>query len=184
MSQGRASRRTGALILGPCLCLVVLLGACSSSKAAGGNGDKQTTTTSVTATTVAPSSTTSTSYPVTGPSVETLAVSKTVTVGGKTVKVPTDSGRYIPPTVADGQDIIISVGGFLPTRLYSNPSEKIVWTNLTEQPEQVIFDYFPVKSPVIPPGGSWSWETGASESIAYHSTSGMHAVVVINPPGL
>ena len=153
------------------------------------HGDSSTTTT--TSTTVATSdtsgtsSTTTTSYPVTGPSLTEIERARTVTVGGKTVAVPRDNPAHaISPQVDDGQQVIISVAGFLPERLYSTPSEPIVWTNLTEQPQKVIFDYFSVSSPEIPPGGTWSWTTQDSESIAYRSSSGMHAVVTINPPGV
>ena len=177
-------RRAGVLVLAPSLCLVALLGACSSNNAANGNTNRQSTTTSLSTTSTTAPTTTTSSFPVTGPSVATIAASKTVTVGGKTVKVPTDSDRPISSSVADGQEIIISVGGFLPKRLYSTPSDPIVWTNLTNQPEQVIFDHFPVTSPVIPPGGTFSWKSAASESISYHAASGIRAVVVINPPGI
>jgi hypothetical protein len=39
-----------------------------------------------------------------------------------------------------------------------------------------------VKSPVIAPGGSYSWTSKTSESIAYHSASGLKAVLTINQP--
>ena len=61
---------------------------------------------------------------------------------------------------------IITVGGFLPKRLYATPSDLVVWTNLTDQPQQVVFDHFAVRSPVIPPGGKYSWTSPASESIS------------------
>lgn len=176
-------RQSVVLVLGTCLSLVAVLGACGTSKVANGDGKTTNTTTTQTTPSTAASTTTS-SIPVTGPSLATIAASKTVKIDGKTVKVPTDSGVSINNDVADGQDIIISVGGFLPLKLYSTPSESIVWTNLTDQPQQVIFDHFPVTSPVIPPGGTFSWKSAASESISYHSASGMHAVVVINPPGI
>jgi hypothetical protein len=121
---------------------------------------------------------------LTGPSVAEISGSSKVEVGGKEVSVPTDGGRPINPQIADGQQIIISAAGFLPERLYSVPSEAIVWTNLTNQPQQVVFDYFAVTSPVIPPGGTFRYTTPSSESIAYHSKSGLHAVVTILPPGL
>ena len=178
-------RRSVVLVLGTCLSLVCVLGACGTSKAANGDGKTTSTTTTQTTPSTAASTTTS-SIPVTGPSVATIAASKTVKIDGKIVKVPTDSGVSVAKNndVADGQDVIISVDGFLPLKLYSTPSESIVWTNLTDQPQQVIFDHFPVTSPVIPPGGTFSWKSAASESISYHSASGMHAVVVINPPGI
>ncbi len=101
--------------------------------------------------------------------------------------MPTDSGRSIPSCcqdIGDGQQIIITVGGFLPKRLYATPSVLVVWTNLTDQPQQVVFDHFAVSSPEIPPGGTFTWSSQDSESISYHSVSGMHAVLVLNPPGI
>jgi hypothetical protein len=179
-------RRSAVLVLGTCLSLVAVLGACGTSKAANGDGNTTSTTTTTQTTPSTSASTTTSSIPVTGPSLATIAASKTVKIDGKTVKVPTDSGVSVAVNNddADGQDIAISVAGFLPLKLYSTPSEPIVWTNLTDQPQQVIFDHFPVTSPVIPPGGTFSWKSASSESISYHSASGMHAVVVINPPGI
>jgi plastocyanin len=107
-----------------------------------------------------------------------------VVIGGKSVAVPTDQGKAISQVIDEGQQIIISASGFLPAKLYASPSEAIVWTNLTNQPQQVVFDHFSVKSPVIAPGATWKWTTVSSESITYHSISGMHALVIVNPPGI
>jgi len=167
------------------LALVVLVGGCGSNTKAGSGTTTTATPTTATSSTV-PSTTTS-SIPVTGPSLAVIAASKSVTVDGKKVAVPTDSGRSIPSccqAVGDGQQIIITVGGFLPKRLYATPSVPVVWTNLTDQPQQVVFDHFAVHSPVIAPGGTFSWTSQDSESITYHSVSGMHAVLVLNPPGV
>jgi hypothetical protein len=171
------------LLPGVVLALVAVLGGCGSNGKAGDSATTSMTTTTSTQPTTA-TSTTILSIPVTGPSLATIAGSKTVTVGGKKVAVPTDSGRSIPNEVGDGQQIIITVGGFLPKRLYATPSDLVVWTNLTDQPQQVVFDHFAVRSHVIPPGGTFSWSSPDSESIAYHSVSGMHAVLVLNPPGV
>jgi hypothetical protein len=176
-------RRLATLGLG--LLAAATLAACGSTPAKSGSPTTDGTATTNVATTASPTATTApASYSATGPSAATLASSHAVTVGGKSVTVPTDSGKAITAEVDDGQQIIISVGGFLPKRLYSSPSEPLVWTNLTNQPQQVIFDHFAVKSPVLPPGGTFSWSTAASESISYHSASGMHGVITINPPGV
>jgi hypothetical protein len=160
------------------------LGACGSSPKAS-DATKATAATSASSTpTTTPATTTTTKIPLTGPSVTKIDASKTVAVGGKTVTVPTDGGKPIVQGVDDGQQIVISSTGFLPERLYSDPGSAIVWTNLTNQPQQILFDAFSVTSPVIPPGGSWSWKTQDSESIAYRSASGLSAVVTVLPPGL
>jgi hypothetical protein len=185
----RVATRHRILLLATCVSLVAVLAACGSSHGANGTGtgNSTTTTNSTTATTGGSTgtSTTTSSIPVTGPSLATLATAKSVAIAGKTVDVPYD-GNVHPNASgpADGQQIIISVGGFLPPKLYSTLSGDIVWTNLTDQPQQVLFDSFPVQSPVIPPGGTFSWKSTSSESIAYHSASGMQAVVIVNPPGV
>jgi hypothetical protein len=182
-------RTRPVLNLSACLAVAILLGACASSPSGSAKPTDKSTTTTTTSTTATtaqstgPSTATSFAH-VTGPSLATIDSSKTVTIGGRTVTVPTDSGKPITLDDGDGQQIIISAAGFLPLKLYSTPSVPIVWTNLTDQDQKVAFDYFSVTSPVIPPGGTFSWKTTDSESIAYHSDSGMRAVVVVNPPGI
>jgi hypothetical protein len=120
---------------------------------------------------------------LTGPSAATIRQSTQVVVGGKEVAVPTEIGTTpIAPQIDDGQQIIISAAGLLPARLFSDPKIPVTWTNLTDQPQQVIFDYLPVKSPVIAPGGTFSYTSLSSESIAYHTASGLHGVDTVNPP--
>jgi hypothetical protein len=169
------------------LALCCGLGACSSpAKASDTTKSPGTTVTTGTPATTAPTDSTSTTQKValTGPSVSQIETEKTVQVGGRTVTVPIDGNKPINASVDDGQEIVISAAGFLPARLYSNPGEAIVWTNLTDQPQKVMFNAFVVASPVIPAGGTWSWKTQNSESIAYRSDSGLSAVVTVLPPGL
>jgi len=167
--------------------LTVSLGACGStaknSSSTNGSGTTSTAVGSTTRSTGSPTSTTE-KVALTGPTVGEIQGSKTVTIGDKTVTVPTDGGKPINASVDDGQQIVISASGFLPARLYSNPGKAIVWTNLTGQPQRISFDAFAVTSPLIVPGGSWSWKTQNSESIAYRSDSGLSAVVTVLPPGL
>jgi hypothetical protein len=160
------------------------LGACGSSSPKAGSTTSTTATTSINGAGGTSTTTSASSSSSTGPSLQEIQASPTVIVAGKKVDVPSDGGKPINPDIDDGQQVIISAHGFLPARLYSTPAEALVWTNLTNQDQQVIFDHFAVKSPLIPPGGTFSWTSQASESISYHSASGMHAVVVINPPGV
>ena len=178
---GPSRLRVRALLPASVLALATVLAGCGSDGNASGSSTTSPPATSVPTTAA---STTTSSIPVTGPSLATIAASSTVTVDGKKVAVPTDSGKSISPDVSDGQQIIITVGGFLPKRLYATPSVPVVWTNLTDQPQQVVFDHFAVHSGVIPPGAKFSWSSPDSESISYHSVSGMHAVLVLNPPGV
>jgi hypothetical protein len=122
---------------------------------------------------------------LTGPSTLTISHSTRVTVGGRSVAVPTEIGTTpIAPTLDEGQQVIMAAGGLLPARLYSRPGVAVVWTNLTDQTERVIFDLLPVRSPPIPPGGSFSYTSLSSQSIAYHTSSGQHGVDTVLPPGL
>jgi hypothetical protein len=108
--------------------------------------------------------------------------SPTVTVGGRTVAVPTQAhGRPVSPVVDDGQTVLISAAGFLPHRLFSSPGVPVTWTNLTDQAQRIEFDNEPVRSPAIPPGGTWSWTTQSSLSVAYRSASGLTGVITVNP---
>ena len=143
---------------------------------AGGNGATAQSTTS----TVDPAMLTVS--PMTGPSSATIRTSSTVIIQGSPVAVPTQyGGRPVSPLVDDGQQVIISATGFMPVRLFSAPGAAVTWTNLTNQSEQVMFDHLAVSSPVISPGGTWSWTTVSSQSISYHSVTGLHGVVTVNP---
>jgi hypothetical protein len=177
-------RTTGRLLaLGLAVGSPLALGACGSGQSASGT---TRSTTSTFATGGTSTTSTTTKVRLTGPSLATIEGSKTVEVGGKVVVVPTDHGAPIDPQIDDGQQIVISAGGFLPARLYSTPGMAIVWTNLTEQPQQITFDALAVTSPVIFPGGTFRYSTPGvgSESIAYHSDTGLAAVVTILPAGI
>ena len=120
---------------------------------------------------------------LTGPSIAELRRSSRVVVQGRAVAVPTEEGTTpIAPQIDEGQHIIITARGMLPARLYSQSKEAVTWTNLTDEPQRVIFDYLPVRSPLIPPGGSFSWTSASSQSIAYHSASGLRGVDTVLPP--
>jgi len=161
----RGARRIGASML-----LAGVVGA-----GCGGG----TTPTAVTAPATHPS-TPATTLASTGPSVDEIIHADRVVVGGVSVAVPRQNlYRHVSPVVDAGQQILIAAAGFLPHRLFANPNVPVVWTNLTDQPQQVTFDHLPVTSPVIPPGGSWSWTSVNSQSISYHSVRGAAAVLAI-----
>lgn len=153
-------RRTG--VVGSALVAVVVAGsACGGSPTSGGRA------------------------PLRGPSAAQIARSTHVEVGGRQVAVPRERpGEAIAAAVDDGQQVVLSARGPLPARLYATPGEAVTWTNLTDEPQRVVFDHFALRSPSIPPGGTFSWTSPASESVAYHTPSGLHGVVVVNPRGL
>jgi hypothetical protein len=175
MHLRRRPHRVAPGILGALALSALVTTACGSSSDSGAKGSHPGSTTT----------TSGASRRLTGPSTATIAHSTQVVVGGKEVAVPTEIGTTpIAPQIDDGQQIIISAAGLLPARLFSNPKVPVTWTNLTDQPQQVIFDYLPVKSPVIAPGGTFSYTSLSSESIAYRTASGLHGVDTVNPPGL
>ena len=127
-------RTRPVLKMSACLAVAILLGACSSGPSGSPKPTDKSNTTPTTATTAqstGPSTATSFAH-VTGPSLATIDSSKTVTVGGRTVKVLTDSGKPITTEDGDGQQIIISAAGFLPLKLYSTPSVPVV----SDQPDR------------------------------------------------
>ncbi len=152
--------------------LLVGLAAAVLSACGGGTGRAQG----------APGTTTTGPPALSGPTLQEIAGSSHVTINGRPVAVPTEhGGRPITPVVDDGQAVIISAKGFLPARLFSSPGVPVTWTNLTDQSQRLVFDHLRVTSTVIPPGGSWSWTSVNSQSISYHSLSGLHGVVTVNP---
>jgi len=172
----RGTRRPKSIALAVRVAVVGTLGLCAVVSAACGTTHSGATGSTTTATTSATGHRT-------GPSVAEIQRSSEVEVGGKQVPVPTEvAGHPISQTIDDGQQIIISAAGFLPARLFSTPDVAVTWTNLTDQPQQVIFDYLPVRSPVIAPGGSFSWTSASTQSIAYRTASGLHGVDTVNPP--
>ena len=92
-----------------------------------------------------------------------------------TTTVPTERGsRPISPSNDAGQQVIIAKQGYvLPVWLVAQVTLPIVWTNLSGSPQQVVFDTAPVRSPVIPPGGTFIWTSpGYGVNLTYHVVCG------------
>lgn len=171
-TRSGASRPGAAVAAG--LVGLLALGACGSGPS-GSSGSTSTTSTSPATAAVH----------VTGPSVQQILHSTQVVVDGKSVAVPYQIGtRPVSPIYDTGQHVLITVGGLLPKELFSARTYPVVWTNLTDQPQQVVFEHLPVTSPVIPPGGTWTFTSVSAQSISYHTHSGMHGVVQIQTPGV
>ena len=47
--------------------------------------------------------------------------------------------------------------------------QPVVWTNDTDTPQSIVFDHLPVRSGVIPPGGTYTYTPDTVASITYHS---------------
>lgn len=144
---------------------LLLLGACgSSSPSAARRG---------------PDSTTSTTVFTPIPEITT----PTVTIGGHTYAVPTESTPWRPlsDTSDSGQQIALSPKGFLPPHLFANKDVPTVWTNLTSKPVRIIITHLGIPpSKLIPPGGSFSYTFTSTISFEYFSSTGYHGVVDVN----
>lgn len=104
-----------------------------------------------------------------------------------TTSVPTERAggtRSIDPTNDAGQEAIIAKGGYLlPAWLVADVSLPITWTNLSGRSQQIVFDDAPVRSRVIPPGGTFTWTSpGYAVSLTYHTAGGHEAKLTLQNP--
>ncbi len=104
--------------------------------------------------------------------------------------IPTERGsRPISATNDAGQQIIIAEHGELvPELLIADAFLPITWTNLSGQPQQVVFDSGGVVSKIIPYEGTFVWTSpGYAVSFRYHVVGGSDAEIQLqnpNTPGL
>jgi hypothetical protein len=104
-----------------------------------------------------------------------------------TTTVPTERGsRPIDPSNDAGQEVVIAKGGYLlPEWLVADVGLPITWTNLSGTPQQVVFDDAPMRSPVIPPGGTFSWTSpGFAISLTYHTVAGHAGKLTLQNPNV
>jgi hypothetical protein len=101
-------------------------------------------------------------------------VPRYVTVGGHAVLMPTEKGHEpITAYSAFGQNIIITTKGFEPSKLYAAATAPIVFTNLTDTTQEVVFHDFPnvANSGPIPPGKSYSLHYSDAINLGYGNRS-------------
>jgi hypothetical protein len=153
----RRARRGVVLVVGVLL-VAVVSAACSSAPSP--SAAKSTTTTSHHHPT----------YSITPiPEIKTA----TVTINGHVYPVPTENqGRPISSDTDTGSQIVITDKGVLPYHLFVNIGQAIVWTNLSSKPVRVSFIAYPVTSPLIPTGGTFSHTFTTSYSFAYNTSNG------------
>jgi len=98
-----------------------------------------------------------------------------VSVGGRSVLLPTEE-HHNPITSYSGfgQNIILTAKGFSPSKLYAANTAPIVFTNLMDTAQEVVFYHFPnvANSGLIPPGGSYSLHYSAAIALVYGNRSG------------
>jgi hypothetical protein len=90
--------------------------------------------------------------------------------------------RSPDPAFDYGFVVQITPTGFHPAVLVAACCTPIVWVNLTDKPNSVVFDVEAQRSGPIPPGASWTFTPPNAESIAYHSAtySSMTGAVQVN----
>jgi hypothetical protein len=123
---------------------------------------------------------TTTSYPkATTTTTAQVISSATVTIDGRTVKVPTEDGTDPIKAFGDtGQQVILTSTGVLPRSLYAAQNQPVTWTNLTSSPVTLTLTHVPGVSPqVIQPGGSYSWNPVNTLSFSYASSGGGSGIV-------
>ena len=120
---------------------------------------------------------TATTTTVLTPALET----PTTTIHGHTYPVPTEPGLPdINPSVATGNQIVLTDKGFLPYRLLSNLNEKITWTNLSSHPVTITFLHMPGSRPKhLPVGGTFTFTSATLANFEYVSSTGFHGLAAI-----
>jgi hypothetical protein len=90
--------------------------------------------------------------------------------------------RSPDPAFDYGFVVQITPSGFHPAILVAACCTAIIWINLTNRPNSVVFDVEAGNSGLIPSGASWSFTPPNAESIAYHSGvyTSMTAAVQVN----
>jgi hypothetical protein len=119
--------------------------------------------------------------PATTTSVLTPAViARNLVINGHSYPVPSEDGVHaIDPSVATGGQIVLTKKGFLPYRLFAQLNQKITWTNLSSHPVRITFLHMPVKSGLIPVGGTFTFSSPTLTNFIYTSSSGYHGVVAV-----
>jgi plastocyanin len=131
----------------------------------------------------------------TPPAPATSTTTKTTTTTTKTATT-IDPGHVVPaapgPTTLPtedaitpirqdfdtGQQVVITAHGFEPLELSATIGQPVVWTNISGMTQQITIVGL-IRSPRIPPGAQFVWTPNFGGSIAYHSATGSHAVLIL-----
>lgn len=93
--------------------------------------------------------------------------SGTIGPSNPTTTVPLNGNRPIPTIFGAGQNVIISKQGCVPQTIEASVTAPVVWTNLSGEPQRIIFEHFPVDSGTIPVGGTFTWSTTQAVVLNY-----------------
>jgi len=145
------------------------------------------TAASVITTTTSASTSTTTVPPPVGGFVAPEVKFGTAQVGqpDPTTTVPVERGtRHINVANDAGQEVIIAQGGYLvPEWLLAEVTLPVTWTNLSGEPQQIVFDDAPVHSAVLAPGATFTWKSpGFAIGLTYHTAHGHHARLTLQNP--
>jgi len=106
-------------------------------------------------------------------------------VGKQRVRVPTEIHGQLPNpepgATQAGQQILISPTGIHPSLLLATQGLPVVWTNLTDRSQRVVFTNAQGESGLIPPGGTFSMPTPRSESYTFKTSTGFTGVLNVDP---
>jgi hypothetical protein len=125
-----------------------------------------------------PKSATTTTHAATTTTAQVIA-SSTVTLNGKAYPVPTEvPGTPIKPFSDSGQQMVLTVSGFLPSQLFSATGQPVVVTNLTPKRVTITLVSTGLSAPShsLAPGASFSY-TPTGLAYGYASSTGRHSVV-------
>ncbi len=91
----------------------------------------------------------------------------------------------LDPNFAFGQTVLITRAGIRPHWLVSVVGRPIVWRNQTGRPQRIVFDHQDVRSPMIAPGGAFTYRPPTALSIAFHSVTDprLRGIIQVTPTG-
>jgi len=99
-----------------------------------------------------------------------------VKINGTLVKIPSERDDLPIQHLHDqGQQVLITPFGLYPEQLYAVENAPIVWTNLTTEPQHIVFVDYPGGrgSGAIMPGHKFSFTFHSPTSIAFHTATGL-----------
>ena len=154
MRWARIARTAGAFAAA-----LVVLSACGSGAAAP----------TATATARPTASAAATATPIPSAPIDGLTSVTPAAVPTEPAGEPTREAQSPDPAFDYGFVIDITPAGFHPNVLVAACCQALTWINLTDKPNKILFTVELTQSPLIPPGGSWTWIPPNVEAVAYQS---------------
>jgi hypothetical protein len=169
MSTTSTRRSTRLAVVSAVLALAGLLAGCATNNAASTTSTSTSTTLEITATTV-------------------HYVPQYVSIAGHTILMPTEEHHEPIQAYSNfGQNVIITNVGFEPSKLYAAGTSPVVFWNLTDTTQEVVFYHVPgtANSGPIAPGGHYSFHYKYASALVYGNKSGSdvaHLYIGMCPP--